>query len=168
MKKLFLLAALIFYATCIVAQNPQLPSGSKPGQLPVPELRPLTPPDLRVEELSLVSVIRDGNVKKINIQVLIRIKNYGTLRSGASTALAYIKSPAGAGSQRTLATTFPTPSINPGASFIKVFTFREGETVFRPGTFEFWIKADARNVVTESNENNNTSTIISIETPSRQ
>jgi subtilase family serine protease len=167
MKKIFISVLLIFCVTCISAQNPQLPPGTKPGQLPVPELRPLTPPDLRVEELSLVSVIRDGNVKKINIQVLIRIKNYGTLHSGASTALAYIKSPAGTGTQRTLTTTFPTPAINPGASFVKVFTFREGETVFRPGSFDFWIKADARNAVTESNETNNTSTVINIAVPAR-
>lgn len=168
MKKILFVSVLFFCAVSVVGQNPQLPPGTRPGSLPVPQNpRLLTPPDLRVEELSLVSVIRDGNLKKINIQVLIRIKNYGEISSGASTALAYIKSPAGTGTQRTLVTVFPTPAINPGASFVKVYTFREAEALFRPGTFDFWIKADARNAVTESNETNNTSAVINITVPER-
>jgi subtilase family serine protease len=159
MKKIFIVATLLFCSACVIAQN---------TELPVPKnLRVLTPPDLRVEELSLVSIVRDEAPKKINIQVLIRIKNYGELRSGVSTALAYIKSPAGTGTQRTLVTTFPTADISPGASFVKVFTFREAETVFRPGNFDFWLKADARNTVTESNETNNVSTVINIAVPAR-
>lgn len=166
MKKSIVLIAVLFCAGTITAQNTQLPQNKQ--RLPIPENpRLLTPPDLRVEELSLVSILRDEVPKKINIQVLIRIKNYGELPTGVSTALAYIKSPAGTGVQRILATTFPTPSINPGASFVKVFTFREGEGAFRPGNFDFWLKADARNAITESNETNNTSTVIHITVPVR-
>lgn len=166
MKGIILCFALTSLILIGNAQNPPLPLPAP--QKPAPEnLRVLTPPDLRVEELSLVSIIRDEAQKKMNIQVLIRIKNYGEIRSGASTALAYMKSPAGSGTQRTLTTVFSTPSINPGASFVKVFTFREAENLFRPGTFDFWIKADARNAVSESNETNNTSPVINISVPAR-
>ena len=162
MIKYLILLFVVWAPSVARAQNPPFPQGNQPK----PEnLRLVTPPDLRVEELNLVSVIRDGAVKKINIQVLIRIKNFGGMASVASTALAYMKSPAGTGTQRTLATTFSTPAINPGASFVKVFTFRGAEPNFRPGNFDFWIKADARNTVRESDETNNTSVILSIATP---
>lgn len=133
---------------------------------PTPEnLRPLTPPDLKVEEFSLVSVTRDAAAKKINVQVLIRVKNIGQLRSGNSTIVAYMKSPSGTGAERRAGTTLPISGIGPGSSFVKVFTFREAESLFRPGTFLFWIKADAWNAVAESNETNNISTKLNIETP---
>ncbi len=167
MKIIILFLAITGFTVIAFAQNPQLPPGSNPGQLPTPKLKPLDPPDLRVEELNLVSIVRDGAVKKINIQVLIRIKNFGGLRSGTSTVVAYIKSPTGTGTTKTLAVTLPVEAINPAASFVKVYTFREPEGSFKPGTFDFWIKADARNAVTESNETNNTSAIINITLPSR-
>lgn len=161
MKKICLLA-LSCWTMNAAAQ--QIPPGRP--QKPAPEnLRVLTPPDLRVEELSLVSVVRNSAVKKMNIQVLMRFKNTGELRCGPSTALAYVKSPAGTGATRTLPVSFPVAAINPGESFVKVYTFQEAEGVFRSETFEFWIKADARNVITESNETNNTSVVLTIETP---
>lgn len=157
---------LCFFLTVILlasrAQNLSLPKPQKPA----PEnLRVLTPPDLRVDEFTLISVIRDGAVKKINIQVLMRIKNFGELRCGNSTVLAYMKSPSGSSSVRTLPASFPVGSINPGESFVKVYTFQEAAGAFRPGTFDFWIKADARNAVAESNEANNNSTVLTISVP---
>jgi hypothetical protein len=164
MKKILLFFLLSAGMLISNAQNLPLPKPQKPA----PEnLRVLTPPDLRVEELSLVSVVRNGAIKKINIQVLMRIKNFGELRSGPSTVLAYMKSPSGTGVTRTLPVSFPVSSINPGDSFAKVYTFQEAVGAFRPGTFDFWIKADARNVVTESNETNNTSVILTIPVPER-
>lgn len=164
MKKIILFYFLFVAHINTKAQNLPLPKPQKPA----PEnLRVLTPPDLRVEELSLVSVVRNSDVKKINIQVLMRIKNFGELRCGPSTVLAYMKSPAGSGTTRTLTVSFPVGSINPGESFVKVYTFQEAEGAFRPGHFDFWIKADARNAIAESNETNNTSTIINIAVPAR-
>jgi subtilase family serine protease len=163
MKKIFFITTLLIGAATAIAQNPQLPDRRPAPQNP----RLLSPPDLKVEELSLVSVVRNEAVKKINIQVLIRVKNVGELRCGASTVVAYMKSPAGTGSTRTLAVSLPVTAINPGESFVKVYTFQEAESAFRPGNFDFWIKADARNAITESNETNNTSTTISIAVPAR-
>lgn len=159
MKNAIVLIALFFCAGSIAAQNQPLPAPKN--------LKPLTPPDLRVEEFSLVSVIRDAANKKVNIQVLVRIKNFGGFRSGSSTTVAYIKSPSGTATTKTLTATLPVPDINPGASFVKVYTFREPEGSFRPGNFDFWVKADGRNTVAESDENNNLSTIILIAVPAR-
>jgi subtilase family serine protease len=167
MEKIISFLTATVFSIIVFCQNPQLPPGSNPGQLPVPKVKQLDPPDLRVEELSLVSIVRDEAAKKLNIQVLIRIKNFGGISSGVSTAVAYIKSPSGTGATKALAITLSVEAINPGASFVKVFTFREGEVFFKPGAFDFWIKADARNAVTESNETNNTSTVINIALPAR-
>lgn len=169
MNKIVIIIMVLFFCSAAgIAQKPTLPPGTKPGQLPVPKNpQLLSPPDLRVEELSLVSITRDVASKKMKIQVLIRIKNYGELSSGSSTAYAYMRNPTGTGREKKLATTFPTPSIKPRGSFVKVFIFYETEASFRPGNFDFWLKADAQNVIHESNENNNNSTIINIEVPTR-
>lgn len=165
MKKIITLILTVFSISVSYPQNNKLPPG-RPGQLPVPENpRLLTPPDLRVEELSLVSVTRNSAIKKINVQVLMRIKNFGELRCGNSVVLAYMKSPAGSGTTRTFPVSFGVMPINPGESFVKVYTFQYAEAAFRPGTFDFWIKADARNAIVESDETNNTSTVINIAVP---
>jgi CARDB len=162
-----ILIAGLFIVSSTAAQNPQLPEGQKPGQLPAPKnLRVVTPPDLRVEELSLVSVIRDNSTKTINIQVRVQVKNYGGLYAGNSTVLAYIKAPSGTGSTKTLTESLPVNKINPRGAFIKVYTFRQSVHSFRPGLFDFWIKADGRNAVAESDETNNNSAVLQITVPS--
>lgn len=156
----------LFFAFSVNAQNPQLPEGQKPGQLPAPKnLRVIAPPDLRVEELSLVSVVKDDVSKTVNIQVRVQVKNYGELYAGNSIVLAYMKSPSGTGVTKLLTENLPAGKINPGASFIKVYTFRESVHSFRPGLFDFWVKADGRNAVAESDETNNISAKLSIERP---
>ena len=148
------------------AQNPV-----RPGDLPKgpgsAKMKPAAPPDLKVEELSLVSVTRDEAAKTINVQVLIRIKNTGELRCGVSKAEAYLKCPADGGRERKLSVSLPVEALNPGASFVKVYTFREAESSFRGADFSFWIKADAGNQVAESNETNNNSNRITGAVPPR-
>jgi len=143
----------------------------RPGDLPKGpgsgKLKLAAPPDLRVEELSLVSVTRDEATKSIHVQVLIRIKNTGAIRCGVSKADAFIKCPADGGRDRKLAVSLTVEALNPGASFVKVYTFREAESSFRGADFSFWIKADAGAQVTESNETNNTSNRITGAVPPR-
>lgn len=162
----FLLLCCGVTGLALNAQNPirpaDLPKG--PGSA---KMQPATPPDLKVEELSLVSVTRDEAAKTINVQVLIRIKNTGGLRCGASKADAFIKCPADGGRDRKLAVSLTVEALNPGASFVKVYTFREAESSFRGADFSFWIKADAGAQVTESNETNNTSNRITGAVPPR-
>jgi subtilase family serine protease len=101
------------------------------------------------------------------VQVLIRIKNTGALRCGSSKAEAYIKCPADGGRERKLSVSLSVEALNPGASFVKVYTFRETESSFRSADFSFWIKADAASQVTESNETNNLSNRITGVVPPR-
>jgi len=148
---------LLFCLVAGLGLNAQQPV--RPGDLPKgpgsTNMKPAAPPDLKVEELSLVSVTRDEANKSIHVQVLIRIKNTGALRCGSSKAEAFIKCPADGGRERKLSVSLPVEALNPGASFVKVYTFREAESSFRSADFSFWIKADAGNQVTESNETNN-------------
>lgn len=148
------------------SQQPILPRDLPKGPGST-KIRTATPPDLKVEELSLVSVTRDEAAKTIKVQVLIRIKNIGELRSGVSTTEAFIQCPADGGRERKLTATLPVEALNPGASFVKVYTFREAEGSFSGTDFRFWIKADARNQVTESNETNNNSNRITGAVPPR-
>lgn len=168
MKTIRYIHLLLCLASSLVlnAQQPvrpgDLPKGPGSGKLKL-----AAPPDLRVEELSLVSVTRDEATKSIHVQVLIRIKNTGAIRCGVSKADAFIKCPADGGRERKLAVSLPVEALNPGASFVKVYTFREAESSFRSADFSFWIKADAANQVNESNETNNTSNRIAGAVPPR-
>lgn len=164
--KWFLILIFLSLAPVLHAQQPvnpgNLPKGPESGKLKL-----VAPPDLKVEELSLVSVTRNEATKSVHVQVLIRIKNTGSLRCGISRADAYIKCPADGGRERKLSVSLPVEALNPGASFVKVFTFREAEGSFRAADFSFWIKADAGNQVNESNETNNTSNQITGVVPPR-
>ena len=168
MKTIRYIHLLLCLASGLVlnAQQPvrpgDLPKGPGSGKLKL-----AAPPDLKVEELSLVSVTRDEATKSIHVQVLIRIKNTGAIRCGVSKADAFIKCPADGGRERKLSVSLPVEALNPGASFVKVYTFRESESSFRSADFSFWIKAYAGNQVTESNETNNTSNRITGAVPPR-
>ena len=149
---------LFVYLASGLVLNAQQPV--RPGDLP-------KGPGSEKLKLSLVSVTRDEANKSINVQVLIRIKNTGAIRCGVSKADAFIKCPADGGRERKLSVSLPVEALNPGASFVKVYTFREAESSFRSADFSFWIKADAGNQVTESNETNNNSNRITGAVPPR-
>lgn len=143
MKNLFILSISFF---CCIRQEAQKP-------------------DLRVEELSLVSVTRDAVKEMVCIQVLIRVKNIGQGPSGEFQIAGYYNSPAGSRKEARISDAIMVPSTAPGASFVKVYRFMEPEKEIRQGFFEFRIKADDRNRVIESDESNNYSATIRLETP---
>lgn len=161
-----LVALCLCVSVTVCSQQPVLPRDLPKGPGST-KMKPATPPDLKVEELSLVSVTRDEAAKSIKVQVLIRIKNIGELRSGVSTTEAFIQCPPDGGRERKLSATLPVGALNPGASFVKVYTFREAEGSFNGRDFQFWIRADARNQVSESNETNNNSNRITGAVPPR-
>lgn len=121
--------------------------------------------DLRVEELSLVSVTRDAIKKMVCIQVLIRVKNIGQGTSGEYQIAGYYSSTTGSHKESRINDAIIAPATAPGASFVKVYRFMEPENEIRNGFFEFRIKADDRNRVIESDETNNYSATIRLEIP---
>jgi CARDB len=165
---------LIFFLKAAHAEAQALPSNTKKineakkSNIGSEKLKPLSPPDLQVTECSLVSITRNDSVKKINIQVSIKVKNTGPIKAGASTLAAYYKSPAGSGAKKQITVTLPVGDIYPNQYFSSVYIFQAPVADFRPGShFDFWVKADARNHVEESNENNNESEVIQITVPAR-
>ncbi|MBK6828342.1 MAG: hypothetical protein IPG86_16450 [Chitinophagaceae bacterium] len=89
------------------------------GVFPLPAQKAAAKPDLRVEELSLVSVTRDAGKKMYCIQVLIRVKNIGQGQSGEYQIAGYYNSPTGNRTATRINDTISVPSTAPGASFIK-------------------------------------------------
>jgi subtilase family serine protease len=128
----------------------------------------LPKPDLRVEEFSLVSVTRDAVKKMYCIQVLIRVKNIGKGSSGEYQIAGYYNSPTGSRRESRISDVIIVPATAPGASFVKVYRFMEPEKEIRNGLFEFRIKADDRNKVIESDELNNYSVTLRLETPAEK
>ena len=135
---------------------------------PVPAQLSSAKPDLRVEELSLVSVTRDPGKKMVCIQVLIRVKNIGKGFSGEYQIAGYYNSPAGSQKENRVKDVIIVPATAAGASFVKVYRFMEPEKEFRNGLFEFRIKSDDRNKVSESDELNNYSVSLRLETPAEK
>ena len=135
------------------------------GAITVPAQFSAVKPDLRVEELSLVSVTRDAAKKMVCIQVLIRVKNIGKAPSGEYQIAAYYNSPPGHPKESRINDAIIVPATAPGASFVKVYRFMEPEKEIRNRFFDFRIKADDRNKVIESDEYNNYSSSLSLETP---
>lgn len=124
-------------------------------------------PDLRVEELSLVSVTRNAEKKLVRIQVLIRVKNIGTGSSGAFQIDGLIQQ--GPNRQESRCSEYViSQGLAPGASYVKVIMFNEPESVFRYQQFLFAVKADATSVVRESDELNNRSILLELRKPDNQ
>ena len=138
------------------------------GAFQVPAQPSAVKPDLRVEELSLVSVTRDAVKKMVCIQVLIRVKNIGKGSSGEYQIAGYYNSPAGSQKENRVNDVIIVPATAAGASFVKVYRFMEPEKDIRNGFFEFRIKADDRNRVSESDEHNNYSVTLRLETPAEK
>jgi CARDB len=134
------------------------------GTFPVPAQLSAVKPDLRVEELSFVSVTRNAGKKMIRIQVLLRVKNIGMGPSGSFQIDGLIQQgpdKTESGCQETI----KSQGLAPGATFVKVMIFNEPESVFRNQTFLFAVKADASGKVTETDETNNRSQVLSLKLP---
>lgn len=121
-------------------------------------------PDLRVEELSLVSVTRNTEKKLVRIQVLIRVKNIGAGSSGSFQIEGLIQPGSNLPASGCLESV-TAKGLAPGASFVKVMIFNAPESVFRYQQFLFGVKADATGSVRESDESNNRSVLLELKKP---
>lgn len=165
MKKIFLASCFFCFAMNIVAQTPQVPTGT-PGerQLPIPTLKPLAPPDLIVTVITFVSIVLNPDTKKYTIRIIATTKNNGQVQSAKTQLEAYTKKTSG--SWTLMGSAGNVRFIDPGKIYSAVYTFTGSALAIGSSPFEFRVKTDSGNFVAESDETNNYSETIVI-TPSR-
>lgn len=161
MKTLIPFVAAIFISTIAFAQTPQLPTG-KP-QLPAPKnLKVVTKPDLVITNASVVSAT--GWTDKWDIRLSVTIKNNGGLAAKTCTIKAFVQDAANASNPWKNFIDLPAViAVNPGQSLTTEIRFLDKAWVMHKiKTINLKLKADAANVVDESNETNNESSVIQI------
>jgi CARDB len=161
MKKL--LTTMLTGVACIaaLAQNPQLPAGSKPGQLPLPALKPLQPADLVITDISIVEAVYDINWK---VKISVTVKNQGQLIAAKTIIKAQAQKTTPANSPwKDFGYTVAIIPLKPKESVTKEFLFIDhGNEMYKLRQFNLKLTADSRNEVTESNETNNASSVLAI------
>lgn len=166
MKKIFLAAACLLIIVVGFSQTPQVPSG-QPGrpQLPTPKIAPLTKPDLQVTELRLISIVVNPTTKQSTITVSVTIKNTGQLTAAATNLKAFEQDIlTGVALWKGLGAPLAVHAINGGQTLTAEYVFLESPRVIGTSRFNFKVLADEEHSVAESNETNNTSSIITINT----
>lgn len=162
--KIIIAAGLFLAVLSANAQNPVLPSGSKPGQLPAPKVKMLAKPDLFVTAINFVSLTRNGDFAIVRVSVTI--KNAGGLRVG-ETKLRGERAGASSGRPdgwKRMNESLNVASIDPGKSITAEYAFRiEGPITTKK--FAIKVFVDATGIVTESNETNNYSANLIITPP---
>ena len=156
----FLLVTVSSFCVTVTAQNTQLPIG-KP-KLPAPVLKPLQPADLVITHISLTEAAFNNDLKSWVIKVNITIKNAGGLLSIATDVKPFAKQN-GSNNWKHTGTQGILIGLRPGESVTKEHVFVDKLRVLpAAGGFEFKVQADASNKVTESNEGNNTSVVLTV------
>lgn len=156
---------LLFFAFSfsVNAQTPQVPSGT-PGrqQLPTPNIRPLAPADLSITNLTFVSIVFNADTKTYIVKVIATIKNNGEIQSLKTQVQAYTKTPSGSGSWNVMGEKGNVLAIDPGKSFSSVYSFKGSALDIGTVQFDFRLKVDPGEIVTESDETNNYSAVLVI------
>ncbi|MEO7048673.1 MAG: CARDB domain-containing protein [Ferruginibacter sp.] len=166
MKRIFSTNVLLL---CMLAGNSQIlktPTNlPRKPQMPVHKIPALTKPDLQITSISLISDDINPTTKLHTVTVSINIKN-----TGQSTAPAFY---IGALCQpvtidqstvRDFAAYHSHTAMNGGASLTEEYIFVQKPIAIKTASFKFWVQADVSNNVSESNEINNGSPEITINT----
>lgn len=154
---------LLFLTFLTNAQIPQVPSGT-PGrpQLPTPKLKPLQPADLTVSGITFVSIVHNTETKTYLVKVIVTTRNTGELKSVKTQLQAFTKTPSGAGSWAMIGEAGNVSAIDPGRTYSAVYTFKGSSLTIGGVPFDFRVRTDSGNFVTESDETNNYSSAIII------
>lgn len=164
MKK-FILSLFFIPLWCqLSAQTLPVPSGT-PGrpQLPTPQVQPLAPADLIITNLTFVSIVFNADTKTYVVKVIATIKNTGPVQSYKTQIQAHTKTPSGGGSWKVMVGKENVPAINPGKTFSSVYSFKGSLLDIGSVHFDFRLKVDPGEFVTESDETNNYSSILIID-----
>jgi|CXWL01.1.fsa_nt_gi hypothetical protein len=163
MKYFTSILGLLFLTSQANAQIPQVPSGT-PGQpqLPTPELKPLQPADLTVSGITFVSIVHNTDTKTYLVKVIVATRNTGELKSVKTRLQAFTKTPSGAGSWTVMGEAGNVNAIDPGRTYSAVYSFKGSSLTIGGVPFDFRVRTDSGNFVTESDEINNYSSAIII------
>lgn len=163
MKNFSSFVVLFFITLHVNAQTPQVPSGT-PGQpqLPTPKLKPLQPADLTVSGITFVSIVHNPDTKTYLVKVIVTTRNNGQLKSVKTQLAAFTKTPSGGGSWTVMGEAGNVNAIDPGRTYSAVYSFKGSSLTIGGVPFDFRVRTDSGNFVTESDETNNYSSAIII------
>jgi hypothetical protein len=161
MKRFIKIIFFGFTGMVAAAQSPQLPAGSKPGQLPLPQVKPLLPADLVITGIDVVEAVYDRNWK---VKVSVTIKNQGELIAPKTILKAQAQKIIPSNSPwKDFGYTVAVIPLRPKESATKEFLFIDHENImYKLRQFNLKLMADIRNEASESDETNNVSAILSI------
>lgn len=138
------------------AQLTTKPTG-QPGKvaLPTPKIQSVSPADLQVTDVSLVSAVVKTDTKLIVVTVKVTVKNTGLTKSPASMLGASAKSVTQGSGWTDAGNTVQIQALNGSQACTNEITFKFPLNSISGRRFNFRVLADAGARVTESNENNN-------------
>ncbi|MEO5944416.1 MAG: CARDB domain-containing protein [Ferruginibacter sp.] len=166
MKKIFSISALLLYMLAGNSQILKTPT-NLPGkpQLPEHKIPALTKPDLQITNISLISDNVNPTTRLHTVTVSLTIKNTGQLNAPAFYIGAVcLPVTTDQSTIRDFAAYHSHAAMNGGVSLTEEYIFVEKPLAVKTASFKFWVKADISHTVTESNEINNDSPQITINT----
>lgn len=166
MKRIFSTTTLLL---CMFAGNSQIlktPTNlPRKPQLPVHKIPALTKPDLQITDISLISDNVNPTTRLHTVTVSLTIKNTGQLPAPAFYISALcLPITTDHITFRDFAAYQYHAAMNAGTSLTAEYIFVEKPAAVKTPSFKFWVEADISHNVTESNEINNSSPIITIST----
>jgi hypothetical protein len=161
--KIVFFATLIFLTTfnCI-AQTPHLPANPpNPNQHDIPKLHVLTPADLQVTTVSVVSFVHNADSKSYVFKLSISTKNFGETRTAPVKLKVWVK-PASGGEWKSFGGLVSLPAMGSGQTVSGEYVFKDLEKIVGASLFDVKVQADHGNATPESNESNNYSAAVRI------
>ncbi len=167
MKAVSSLIALFLISLQVNAQTPQVPSGT-PGKLPQQNFKPKPfKPDIKFISSRVISVIEDADRHLFETTISVTLKNQGVatatgfyldLRSRYGTA-------SGGIDYSIIGSLATIHSMAAGETRTVEYVFAKDITAMGRARLQCMIRADATNIITEADEENNKSAFFYITPP---
>jgi hypothetical protein len=156
MKTSILLFSCLLAGGLSYAQSAKQPIGGN-IRTPAPLSQKYKTADLTISYTALVSAVKDDNQKAFIIKVKAGIKNKGELAAPVSKLRGFVQNTGGGAQLNELDNLISIPPIKAGAVHNAEFTFIVPFAIQRGSRFQLVLRADNTYLVTESDENNNSS-----------
>jgi hypothetical protein len=158
MKKVLL---MLFFVSALNGLMAQKPMGTNPNQKNLPtKLEVIAPADLHITGTGLISAI-GGEATVWDVKLIISVKNSGALLAPATKLKVFAQNASNNANPWKPFVMVAFPSVAPGATVTKEIRVYDTDRVMNKiPRMNLKLKADGENKVSESNENNNESSII--------